>query len=67
MKKHTQTVEFLASGLITWVSKSGKTQEREYMRAGETIDAVVEDKGDDVELWVGGWSVLMPKNNLKVG
>jgi len=63
-----QQVTFLKSGEVTWVSKSGKSQDRQYVSKGTEMSLKVEsDYGGNVELWDGNWSIIMPANNIKVG
>ena len=59
-------VTFLKSGGVTWVSKSGKTECRRYIRAGTKMELKVgETEGDSIEFWDGNWSVLIPAKNVR--
>ena len=61
----TSQIEFLKTGYITWVSKSGKTETRQHVKAGHRMMARVVHTEHGTELWDGNWSVLMPADAIK--
>ena len=60
-----QEIEFLATGEITWVSKSG-TERRRYVQKGDRLYVRIVKQADDYELWDGNWSVLMPAKRVRI-
>ena len=60
-----QYVEFLATGDITWVSKSN-LERRKHVHKGDRLHVRVVQQADDYELWDGNWSVLMPAKNVRI-
>jgi len=60
------SVEFLKTGDVTWVSKSGKAEERRHVTAGDRMQLRVIPTGDGYELWDGRWSVLMPADSVRI-
>ena len=61
-----QEIEFLATGEITWVNRSGTKEQRKHVQKGDRLHVRVVQQGDDSELWDGNWSVLMPTKNIKI-
>lgn len=62
-----QLVTFLKTGEVTWVSKSGKTENRQHVRSGSSLIAsnVTKNMGH-FEIWQGGWSILMNHQNVRI-
>jgi len=60
-----QEIEFLATGVITWVSKSG-IECRRHVRRGDRLRVRIAKQADSYELWDGRWSVLMPAKNIRI-
>ena len=60
-----QEIEFLATGEITWVSKSG-IECRQHVREGDRLRVRIAKQADGYELWDGRWSVLMPAKNIRI-
>jgi hypothetical protein len=59
-------VTFLKSGEVTWASRGGRHEKRDYISAGTTLRLRVERHGDKWELWDGDWSILVPADVVQV-
>jgi hypothetical protein len=64
MKKHE--VEFLVSGEITWVNRSGTKEVRQCVRAGDRMTLAVVHRGEDCELFDGSYSILIPADRIRI-
>ena len=64
-----QNVTFLKTGDATWASRSGKTERRRHIEAGDTQILRVERPEDgpgEYELWDGNWSIRVPASVVRI-
>lgn len=66
MKKKCE-VTFLGSGEVTWETPSGRFRSRRYVKKGTKMTLMVEKHfSGEWEMWDGGWSIIMPVENVKI-